>query len=230
MLISPQNLAVQVDRIRSRINRSAESVGRAPESVRLVAVSKGKPAESIAAAAMAGVTDFGENYLQEALDKMDRLRDLTLVWHFIGQVQSNKTRAVAQRFDWVHTIDRLKIAARLAQQRAAHGPPLNVCIQVKLVEEPAKGGIAPAELAPLAAAVARLPRIKLRGLMCVPPHTDDADVQYARFAQLARLRDELNAKGHFLDTLSMGMSEDFEVAIRAGATQIRIGTALFGER
>jgi pyridoxal phosphate enzyme (YggS family) len=206
------------------------AAGRDPESVTLVAVTKAKTAESVRLAATAGVTDFGENYLQEAQDKMDRLADLKLNWHFIGGIQSNKTRAIAERFDWVQSVDRFSVARRLSEQRPFHAPPLNVCIQVALVPEPNKGGVAPLDLAELAAAVAVLPRLKLRGLMCVPPPQPDAAAERAVFARLRAALTDLNAGGLELDTLSMGMSADFESAIAEGATLVRIGTALFGAR
>jgi hypothetical protein len=205
-------------------------VGRDPGSVILVAVTKAKTAETVRLAATAGVTDFGENYLQEALAKMDSLADLRLQWHFIGGIQSNKTRAIAERFDWVHSLDRLSIARRLSEQRPFHAPPLNVCIQVALVPEATKGGVAPDALGELATAVAGLPRIKLRGLMCVPPPQPDSAAERAVFARLKVLLEDLNAGGLKLDTLSMGMSGDFESAIAEGATLVRIGTALFGAR
>ncbi len=206
------------------------AAGRDPAAITLVAVTKAQTAESIRLAATAGVTDFGENYLQEALAKMNEVADLPLHWHFIGGIQSNKTRAIAERFDWVHSIDRLNIARRLADQRPFHAPPLNLCIQVELVPEPNKGGIGPDALRPLADAVAVLPRVRLRGLMCVPPPQTDAAAERAVFARLRVLQEELNAAGHKLDTLSMGMSGDFESAIAEGATLVRIGTALFGAR
>jgi pyridoxal phosphate enzyme (YggS family) len=206
------------------------AAGRNPAEVTLVAVAKAQTAESIRLAATAGVTDFGENYLQEALPKMDQLAALSLRWHFIGGIQSNKTRAIAERFDWVHSIDRLSIARRLSEQRPFHAAPLNLCIQVELVPEPTKGGVGPEEVGPLAAAAAALPRVRLRGLMCVPPPQADAPAARAVFARLRTLLEELNASGHKLDTLSMGMSGDFESAIAEGATLVRIGTALFGSR
>jgi PLP dependent protein len=206
------------------------AAGRDPAAVTLVAVTKAQTAETIRSAATAGVTDFGENYLQEAAAKMDQLADLALRWHFIGSIQSNKTRAIAERFDWVHSIDRLSIARRLSEQRPFHAPPLNLCIQVELVPEPTKGGVEPAEVRPLAAAAAELPRVRLRGLMCVPPPQPDGLATRAVFARLRTLLEELNASGHKLDTLSMGMSGDFESAIAEGATLVRIGTALFGSR
>ena len=230
MLIGPQNSTLQVNEVRSRIQKAATAAGRDPASVTLVAVSKSQTAESMRLAATAGVTDFGENYLQEALPKMDGLAALSLRWHFIGAIQSNKTRAIAERFDWVHSIDRLSIARRLSEQRPYHAAPLNLCIQVELVPEPNKGGIPPGELGPLAAAVALLPKVRLRGLMCVPPPQADIAAERAVFARLRALLEELNASGHKLDTLSMGMSADYESAIAEGATLVRIGTALFGER
>jgi pyridoxal phosphate enzyme (YggS family) len=230
MLIGPQNLAVHVNHVRSRISRAALAAGRDPASVTLIAVSKAKPAESVRAAATAGVTDFGENYLQEALGKMDRLADLALHWHFIGGIQSNKTRAIAERFEWVHSIDRLSLARRLSEQRPFHSPALNVCIQVALVPESTKGGVDPAILAELALPMAELPRLRLRGLMAIPPPQPDAQAERAVFSRLRILLEGLNARGLGLDTLSMGMSADFESAIAEGATHVRIGTAIFGSR
>jgi pyridoxal phosphate enzyme (YggS family) len=230
MLIGPQNLAVHVNHVRSRIRQAALAAGRDPASVSLVAVSKGKPAESLRAAATAGVTDFGESYLQEANPKLDSLADLPLQWHFIGGMQSNKTRAIAERFDWVHSIDRLSVARRLSDQRPFHAPPLNVCIQVAVVPESTKGGVTPEQAASLAEALAALPRLKLRGLMCVPPPQPDVAAERRVFAGLRRLLEALNGAGPGLDTLSMGMSGDFEAAIAEGATHVRIGTALFGGR
>ena len=230
MLIGPQNSTLLVNHVRSRISQAAKAAGRDPAAVTLIAVTKAQTAESIRVAATAGVTDFGENYLQEASSKMDLLSDLDVRWHFIGGIQSNKTRAIAERFDWVQSIDRLSIARRLSEQRPYHAPPLNLCIQVELVPEPNKGGIAPGEIGPLAAAVAQLPRVRLRGLMCVPPPQPHVAAERAVFARLRTLLEELNASGHKLDTLSMGMSADFESAIAEGATLVRLGTALFGER
>jgi pyridoxal phosphate enzyme (YggS family) len=230
MLIGPQNSTLHVNYVRSRIREAAVAAGRDPATVTLVAVTKAQTAESIRLAATAGVTDFGENYLQEASAKMNQLADLSLRWHFIGGIQSNKTRAIAERFDWVHSLDRLSIARRLSEQRPFHAPPLNLCIQVELVPEPNKGGIAPGEVGLLAAAAAELPRLRLRGLMCGPPPQADAMSTRAVFARLRTLLEELNASGHKLDTLSMGMSGDFESAIAEGATMVRIGTALFGSR
>ena len=230
MLIGPQNLTLHVNHVRSRIRSAAIAAGRDPETVTLVAVTKAKTAESMRLAATAGVTDFGENYLKEALPKMQALSDLPLRWHFIGKIQSNKTRAIAEHFDWVHGVDRTTIAQRLSEHRPFHAPPLNLCIQVALIPEPNKGGVGPAALSALAAAISALPRVRLRGLMCLPPPQPDAAAAREVFARLERLLEELNAGGAKLDTLSMGMSADFESAIAAGATLVRIGTALFGER
>lgn len=216
--------------LRDRMAAAARSAGRSVDSVTLLAVSKGQPAELIRAAAAAGVTDIGESYLTEALDKMEQVADLPLTWHFIGRLQANKTRPIAERFAWVHGLDRLKIAERLSAQRPYHAPALNVCLQVSLAGEATKGGVAPAEAPELAAAVAALPRLALRGLMCIPPEETDPGRQRAWFASLRALRDTLNAGGLRLDTLSMGMSGDFEAAIQEGATLVRIGTALFGPR
>ena len=230
MLIGPQNSTLLVNNVRSRIRQAARDAGRDPAGITLVAVTKEQTAESIRVAATAGVTDFGESYLQEALPKLEELAEFTFRWHFIGGIQSNKTRVIAERFDWVHSIDRLSIARRLSEQRPFHASPLNICIQVELVPEPNKGGIEPAEVAQLAAAAAELPRVRLRGLMCVPPPQPDAAAQRALFRRLRTLLEDLNASGHALDTLSMGMSGDFEAAIAEGATLVRIGTALFGNR
>jgi len=209
---------------------AAEAAGRDPASVTLVAVTKDKAAEYVRAAATLGVTDFGENYLQEALPKIDALGGASLKWHFIGTVQSNKTRVIAERFDWVHSIDRFTTARRLSEQRPFHAPPLNLCIQVALVPEETKGGLTPTAVGELAAKIAELPRVRLRGLMCVPPPQPDLEAQRALFARLRDLEQGLNAQGLQLDALSMGMSADFEAAIAEGATHVRIGTALFGAR
>ena len=198
--------------------------------MRLLAISKGQPAAALRRIADAGQRDFGENYLQEALTKMDALQDLPLTWHFTGQIQANKTRAIAERFAWAHTVDRERIAVRLDEQRPPPLPPLNICVQVSLEAEPGKGGVAPHELESLAARVRELPRLRLRGLMCIPPHRESFEEQLALFRRLSALREELNAKGYELDTLSMGMSSDLDAAIAAGATYVRIGTAIFGTR
>ena len=230
MLIGPQNLTLHVNHVRSRIRSAAIAAGRDPATVTLVAVTKAQTAESVRLAATAGVTDFGENYLQEAVAKMDQLAQLALRWHFIGGIQSNKTRIIAERFDWVHSVDRLSVARRLSEQRPFHAQPLNVCLQVALVPEPTKGGVSPDDLAALAAALADLPRIRLRGLMCIPPPQPTREAERGIFARLKAALEDLNAGGLKLDTLSMGMSADFESAIAEGATLVRIGTALFGSR
>lgn len=228
--MSPQNLPAVLREVRGRIARAAAAAGRNAQSVTLLAVGKGQPVELLAAAADCGVTDFGENYLQEALAKVAALQNRALTWHFIGRIQANKTRPIADTFTWVHTLDRLKVAERLAAQRPFHAPPLNVCLQVNIAGEASKGGVAPGELPALAAAVAQLSRLTLRGLMCIPPEESEPARQRTWFARLRVLRDELNAAGHRLDTLSMGMSADFESAIQEGATIIRLGTVLFGAR
>ena len=230
MLMSPQNLPVVLREVRARIARAAVAAGRSADSVTLLAVGKAQPAELLAAAADCGITDFGESYLQEALTKVALLQERALTWHFIGRLQANKTRPIAATFAWVHALDRLKVAERLAAQRPAHAPPLNVCLEVNIAGEASKAGVAPAELPALAAAVARLPRLTLRGLMCIAPEESAPARQREWFARLRVLRDELNAAGHHLDTLSMGMSADLEAAILEGATIVRLGTVLFGAR
>lgn len=216
-----------IAKVAARIREAAQAVGRDPASVGLLAVSKTQPAAAIREAAEAGIRDFGENYLQEALDKQAELGELPLTWHFIGPIQSNKTKSIAEHFDWVHSVDRLKIAQRLSDQRSAELPPLNICLQVNVSGEASKSGCAPEELPQLAQAVAAMPRLRLRGLMCVPAPSEDPAEQRAAFARLRALRDELPLT---LDTLSMGMSQDLEAAIAEGATWVRIGTALFGAR
>lgn len=216
--------------VRARIANAAAQCGRSVDSITLVGVGKAQPAERLRAAAAAGLEHIGESYVQEALGKLESLADLTLTWHFIGQIQTNKTRAIAARFDWVHGVDRLRHAQRLAEQRPYHAPPLNVCVQVNIAGEPTKGGIAPQEAPALAAAIAALPRLKLRGLMCIPPAEPDPARQRHWFGEVRRLFESLNARGAALDTLSMGMSADLEAAVLEGATMVRIGTALFGPR
>jgi len=216
--------------VRRRIVSAALLAGRDPAEVRLVAVSKQHPAAAVRAAAAAGQGDFGENYLQDALPKLKELSDLQLVWHFIGHIQSNKTRDIAENFQWVHTVDRAKIAARLSDQRPPEAAPLQVLIQVRLRPEEGKGGAEPAALSELAETVAALPGLKLRGLMCIPPPSPDSRSQRVPFAELRGLLEELNRRGHELDTLSMGMSDDLEAAIAEGATIVRVGTAVFGPR
>lgn len=216
-----------IAKVAARIREAAQAVDRDPATVGLLAVSKTQPAAAIREAAAAGIRDFGENYLQEALDKQAELSDLPLAWHFIGPIQSNKTKSIAEHFDWVHSVDRLKIAQRLSDQRPAELPPLNICLQVNVSGEASKSGCAPEELPQLAQAVAAMPRLRLRGLMCIPAPSEDPAEQRAAFARLRALRDELSLT---LDTLSMGMSQDLEAAIAEGATWVRIGTALFGAR
>jgi pyridoxal phosphate enzyme (YggS family) len=216
--------------VKSRIATAAAAAGRDPRDIVLVAVSKTFPAADVRAAHAAGQADFGENYAQEAVEKQAALADLPVTWHFIGPLQSNKTRLVAEHFAWVHSVDRLKIAERLSAQRPAGLPPLQVCLQVNVSGEATKGGVAPGELAPLARAVTRLPCLRLRGLMAIPEPTDDPLLQRARFDGLRALRDALAREGLPLDTLSMGMSDDLEAAIAAGSTMVRVGTAIFGAR
>jgi pyridoxal phosphate enzyme (YggS family) len=228
--MGPQNLPLRLAEVRARMAQAAAAAGRSAQSVTLLAVGKAQPLERLAAAAAAGVQDFGENYLEEARAKIAALQDRTLTWHFIGRLQSNKTRPIAEAFAWVHTLDRLKVAERLAAQRPFHAPPLNVCLQVNLAGETSKGGVAPQELPGLAAAVAALPRLKLRGLMCLPPPEQERARQRYWFAQLRMHLERLNGAGAALDTLSMGMSDDFEAAILEGATIVRLGTVLFGPR
>ncbi|GAB1459504.1 YggS family pyridoxal phosphate-dependent enzyme [Thauera sp.] len=223
-------IAARLDAVRARIDDAARRAGRNPADVKLLAVSKTWPAEAVREAAAAGQRAFGENYVQEGVDKVEALRALGLEWHFIGPLQSNKTRPVANAFDWVHGIDRLKIAERLSAQRDVHLPPLNVCIQVNVSGEDSKSGVAPGEAVALAQAVAALPRLHLRGLMCIPEPTTDEAVLRARFAVLRGLCEELRGAGLALDTLSMGMSHDLEPAIAEGASIVRVGTAIFGER
>lgn len=220
-------IAKNIAKVRTRIREAAQACGRDPESVGLLAVSKTKPAAAVREAHACGQDDFGENYLQEALDKQAELSDLALTWHFIGPIQSNKTRPIAEHFAWVHSVDRLKIAQRLSEQRPTQLPPLNVCLQVNVSGEASKSGCTPEELAALALAVSQLPNLRLRGLMTIPEPTSDLAQQHAACARLRQLRDDLNLE---LDVLSMGMSDDLEAAIAEGATWVRIGTALFGAR
>ncbi|MGE8497330.1 MAG: YggS family pyridoxal phosphate-dependent enzyme [Pseudomonas sp.] len=220
-------IAENIAKVGARIREAAQASERDFSSIGLLAVSKTKPAEAVREAFAAGQHDFGENYLQEALDKQAALADLPLIWHFIGPIQSNKTRPIAEHFAWVHSVDRLKVAERLSAQRPTHLPPLNICLQVNVSGEASKSGCSPDELAALAHAVTQLPNLKLRGLMAIPEPTDDPVQQRGAFARLRALQDHL---GLGLDTLSMGMSHDLEAAIAEGATWVRIGTALFGAR
>jgi pyridoxal phosphate enzyme (YggS family) len=271
-------LPERIDQVRNRMEKAALQAGRRVDSITLLGVTKGQPAAAVRAAAAAGVRDFGESYLQEALEKIAALQEPgsraqppaagglvaaqqpapqepaarqrpaapqtgpaapgrstaapqpELTWHFVGRLQSNKTRPIAETFAWVHAVDRLKIAERLAEQRAYYAPPLNVCLQVNVAGEGSKGGVGFAELPALAAAVAALPRLKLRGLMCLPPEEREQARQRHWFRKLREALDALNGSGMGLDTLSMGMSTDLEAAILEGATIVRVGTALFGPR
>jgi pyridoxal phosphate enzyme (YggS family) len=225
-----ENVARNLETVRTRMEEAALRAGRDPEGIRLLAVSKMQPVEALAEAWEAGQRDFGENYLQEALPKLDALADRAAHWHFIGALQSNKTRDVAERFDWVHTVDRESIAKRLSDQRPGELTPLHICLQVNVSGEGSKGGVAPERLPALAEAVAALPRIRLRGLMAIPAPAKDLEAQRAPFRQLRELMQDLNTKGHSLDTLSMGMSDDLEAAIAEGSTLVRVGTAVFGPR
>ena len=224
------SITANLQAVRERVASAVRAAGRPPGAVGVVAVSKTFAAAAVREAASGGQRDFGENYVTEGVEKIRELASLGLTWHYIGPIQSNKTRLIAEHFHWVHSIDREKIAARLSQSRSARQAELQVCIQVNVSGEASKSGVAPAEVASLARAVAGLPRLKLRGLMAIPEPTPDVGAQRSRFAQLRELRDELNGRGFELDTLSMGMSADLEAAIAEGATMVRVGTAIFGER
>lgn len=218
-------------KVTARIHQAAAAAGRNPQTVQLIAVSKTQPADAVAEAYAAGQRAFGENYLQEALDKQIALSHLDdLEWHFIGPIQSNKTRPVAEHFDWVHSVDRLKIAQRLNDQRPSHLPPLNICVQVNIDDESTKSGVSLAELPALVAAIAPLTRLRLRGLMAIPTATNDPAHQRAAFAKLRAALPVLHERGFALDCLSMGMSGDLEAAIAEGATFVRVGTDIFGAR
>lgn len=221
-----ENLAL----IKDLLALSAKQAEREPDAVKLLAVSKKQPLSSILAAADAGQRDFGENFVSEGLEKIEQTRDLGLTWHFIGHLQSNKTRPVAEYFDWVHTVDKLKTAQRLSTQRPASMAPLNICLQVNIDGETSKSGVLPDAVAALAEGCATLPNLRLRGLMCLPAIREQFDEQRVPFAALRMLAEELSQRGIALDTLSMGMSGDYRAAISEGATIVRIGTALFGER
>ena len=224
------SIAANLQDVRARIRAASDAAGRAPDEVELLAVSKTWPAEALREAAAAGQRVFAESYLQEALPKLEALAGLELCWHFIGPLQSNKTRPVAAHFDWVHSIDRLKLAERLSAQRDPALPPLNVCVQVNVSGEESKSGVTPCDVPALAHAVAALPRLRLRGLMTIPEPSEDEALLRARFASLRELLERLRSEGLVLDTLSMGMSQDLELAIAEGATQVRVGTAIFGSR
>jgi len=225
-----QNIEKNLNRIRAQIKQAAEACDRDAQSVLLLAVSKRKPASDIRLAYELGQKHFGENYLQEAQQKMAELDDLDICWHFIGAIQSNKTRNIAEAFDWAHCIDRVKIARRLSDQRPADLPPLNVCIQVNIDHEDSKAGIELDAVPDMAAAIHQLPGIRLRGLMTIPAPREGFAEQRLAFAQLAKLQADLQQQGIDCDTLSMGMTQDMDAAIAEGATLVRIGTAIFGER
>lgn len=223
-------IAENLQRLQARIAQACLDAARAPGSVKLLAVSKTFDADAVVQAYAAGQTAFGENYIQEAVDKITRLAHLPLEWHCIGPIQSNKTRLVAEHFQWVHTVDRLKIAQRLSEQRPAHLPPLNICIQVNIDGGSTKSGVTPEEALALAQALTALPRLHLRGLMCIPEPAPDFVAAKAVFLRASALFDSINAAGITLDTLSMGMSGDLEAAVHGGSTLLRVGSAIFGVR
>ena len=226
------SIDTRLQTVKGRIANACARAGRDVQSVTLLAVSKTQAAQAVQEAAACGQADFGENYVQEALEKIAALAPLRadLRWHLIGPLQSNKTRLVAEAFDWVHTVDRLKIAQRLSEQRPPQLPPLQVCLQVNVSGEASKSGVAPAELAALAHAVAALPRLRLRGLMAIPEPASGVSAQRVPHRQMRELFDALCAQGLALDTLSLGMSDDLEAAVLEGSTMVRVGTALFGAR
>ncbi len=226
MIRVTENLA----QIRGKIDRYAANANRDGGAIRLLAVGKRHPAEKLRALAAAGQLDFGENYLNEAIEKQAQLTDLELCWHFIGAIQSNKTRQIATHFDWVHTVDRLKIASRLSEQRSVHRAPLNVCLQVNIDQEPSKSGLSPPEVSALAQAVLDMPGLRLRGLMAIPAPRNCKKEQREPVRRMQALMQKLRSQGIDVDTLSMGMSDDLEAAITEGANLVRIGTALFGPR
>lgn len=226
-------IASNLQAVIGRVSAAAAAAGRSPSEIELLAVSKTWPVSAVQEAMAAGQRAFGENYVQEGVDKVLALRSAAvpgLCWHFIGPLQSNKSRLVAEHFDWVHSVDRLKLAERLSAQRPSHLPDLQICLQVNISGEASKSGCAPDELLPLAKAVSTLPRLCLRGLMAIPEPESEPSRQVLPFRRLQTLLADLNASGLKLDTLSMGMSHDLEAAISAGATMVRIGTAIFGER
>ena len=223
-------IANNLQQLRARLQQACTQAGRAPQEVTLLAVSKTFGADAVLEAHAAGQNAFGENYIQEAVEKITALAHLPLQWHCIGPIQSNKTRPVAEHFDWVHTVDRLKIAQRLSEQRPAHLAPLQVCIQVNVDGGPTKSGVAPQDALALARQVAVLPRLQLRGLMCIPEPAPDFVASCAVFARAKALFDAIRAAGLPLDTLSMGMSADLEAAVASGSTLVRVGSAIFGKR
>ena len=224
------SIADNIARVQAQILAACQAASRAPNTVHLLAVSKTWGPDAVRQAHAAGLTAFGENYIQEAVDKITALRDLPLQWHCIGPIQSNKTRLVAEHFDWVHSVDRLKIAQRLSEQRPAELPPLQVCIQVNVDGGATKSGVQPQDLPALAQAVGALPRLRLRGLMTIPEPADSIEQMRAVHRQAKDLFDQLGRQGLPLDTLSMGMSADLEAAVQAGSTMVRVGTAVFGGR
>jgi len=230
MLSLPQNCSQSVPAAQNRIAAAARAAGRSVDSVTLLAVSKGQSSAAIDSAASAGVEHFGENFLQESLPKIEALAGRELTWHFIGRLQANKTRPVAENFAWVHAVDRFKIAERLSAQRPYHAPPLNVCLQLHVGGEASKGGVESTGMRELARQVGTLPRLRLRGLMCMPPAETEVTRQRQWFRETRQLFDYLNEHGFGLDTLSMGTTADFEAAILEGSTLVRIGTAIFGPR
>src|SRR5688572_26354289 len=230
MLSRPQNCSESAREAQTRIAAAARAAGRSVDSVTLLAVSKGQSSAAIDSAARAGIEHFGENFVQESLPKIEALAGRELTWHFIGRLQANKTRPVAENFAWVHAVDRLKVAERLSAQRPFHAPPLNICLQLHVGGEASKGGVESAQIRELAGAVAALPRLRLRGLMCMPPAESDVTRQRQWFLETRQVFDYLNERGMGLDTLSMGTSADFESAIAEGSTIVRIGTAIFGPR
>ncbi|MFY0678153.1 MAG: YggS family pyridoxal phosphate-dependent enzyme [Neptuniibacter sp.] len=224
------SIADNLVRIREQIRVSALKNSRSEQDVTLLAVSKTRPAEDLRTAFNEGQRNFGENYLQEALEKIEALKDLDICWHFIGPLQSNKTRSVAENFHWLHSVDRLKIAKRLSEQRPANLPPLNICIQVNVSDEESKSGCKPDKLEELAAEIVKLPNLCLRGLMAIPKASENSNDQRQAFARMKQLLEQLQLTHDSVDTLSMGMSGDMDSAIAEGATIVRIGTAIFGAR
>lgn len=223
-------IADALAKVTARIQQAAQAAGRKCETVRLIAVSKTQPAEAVAQAYAGGQRDFGENYLQEALEKHAELKTLDIQWHFIGPIQSNKTRPIAENFTWIHSIDREKVAQRLNDQRPADLVPLQVCLQVNIDDETTKSGVSLAELSALAKAVSQMPRLQLRGLMAIPTASNTPEQQHQAFRKLREALVDLQTQGYEVDTLSMGMSSDLEVAIAEGATMVRVGTDIFGAR
>jgi len=228
--MTTQNLASNLTAVKKQISRLEKRYQRASGEVCLIAVSKTRSAEEIQVLAALGQINFGESYAQEAVDKITRITDVTLTWHFIGPIQKNKTKLIAENFSWVHSIDRESVAVRLNNQRPANLPALNICLQINIDQESSKSGIAPTQLLALAEAIRALPRLKLRGLMAIPSSTDDFEQQSITFTKMSELLQQLQQHGFDTDTLSMGMSNDYEAAIACGSTMVRIGTAIFGAR